>query len=113
MEKYARENYVTVEGIRVTHLECDLPLTRAKSIYNAMVMDRDVDSGKHTVYDEHTSWTEYECVYDNTITIFDCEGSSFHGSAWLYSADHKHNRHVTVSGYNGYAHLSISHYHHD
>jgi len=112
--KYTRESYVTDEGIKVTRLDCNLPLGRARSIYNAMLMDLDKDSGVHTVYDENTSWTEYDCAYDNIITIFDTDSEhSFHGSAWLYSFDHKYNRYVTVSGHDsGYAHLSISHYIH-
>ena len=113
MEKYARTKYTTPEGIKVMQLECDLPLERAKSIYSAMLMDLDKDSGVHTVYDKNTSWTQYDCAYDNTITIFDCNDGSFHGSAWLYSFDHRHNRYVTISGFsNGYARLSVSHYIH-
>lgn len=112
--KYSREKYIATGGLRVMTTECDLPLARAKKIFSAMLMDRDIDSGVHTDYDENTSWTEYECAYDNTITIFDCGEHSFHGNAWLYSFDHKHNRYVTVSGHDiGYAHITISHYYHD
>lgn len=111
--KYIREKYATDEGIRVVRMECDLPLARAQAIYKAMLMDRDIDSGKHTVYDENVSWTEYECIYDNFITVFDCNEGSFHASAWLYSFDYKHNRYVTVSGHdNGYAHFEVTHYYH-